>query len=98
MFYFRYKNGESLADVYLRATLFMNTAVERARLAGNHDKLVVVTHAAFIHMLLASLMNWPVDEILDFEPIENAAVIKISEKDGEYKHEKIFVPDVGEQG
>lgn len=30
-FYFRYQNGESLADVYLRATMFMNTVHRHTR-------------------------------------------------------------------
>jgi broad specificity phosphatase PhoE len=93
-FYFRYPNGESLADVYLRATMFMNTVVERVRRQQRHEDIVIVTHAAFMHMLLAFLMNWPVDDLLNFTPIENAAVIKIEETDGDYQYEKIFVPSI----
>lgn len=93
-FYFRYPNGESLADVYLRATMFMNTVVERLKQQQRYDNLVVVSHAAFMHMLLAHLMNWPVEEVLHFKPFENASVIKIDEVDGEYQYKKIFVPDV----
>jgi broad specificity phosphatase PhoE len=93
-FYFRYPNGESLADVYLRATMFMNTVVERVRRQQRHEDIVIVTHAAFMHMLLAFLMNWPVENLLNFTPIENAAVIKIDETDGDYHFEKIFVPAI----
>ncbi len=93
-FYFRYQNGESLADVYLRATMFMNTVIERIRQKQRYDNVIIVTHAAFIQMLLAFLMNWPVDELAGFKPIENASVIKINEVDGDYQYEKLFVPSV----
>lgn len=93
-FYFRFQNGESLADVYLRATMFMNTVVDRLKQQERYENIVVVTHAAFMHMLLAFLMNTPVEDLLDFKPIENAAVLKINEVDGDYQYEKIFVPVV----
>ena len=93
-FYFRFQNGESLADVYLRATMFMHTVVERARRQRRYDNIVLVSHAAFIHMLLTFLMNWPVEELKGFKPVENASVIKINEVNGDYQYEKIFVPVV----
>ncbi|WP_342429489.1 histidine phosphatase family protein [Neobacillus sp. FSL H8-0543] len=94
LFYFRHPNGESLADVYLRATMFMNTVVERVRQQQRYENLVVVSHAGFIHMLLAFLMNWPVEELADFKPIENASVITIHEESGDYQYKKIFVPEI----
>jgi broad specificity phosphatase PhoE len=93
-FYFRFQNGESLADVYLRATMFMHTVVERARRQQRYDNIVVVSHAAFIHMLLTYLMNWPIEDLKNFKPVENASVIKINEVNGDYQYEKIFVPVV----
>ncbi|MBY0146440.1 histidine phosphatase family protein [Neobacillus niacini] len=93
-FYFRFQNGESLADVYLRATMFMNTVVERVKQQQRYDNVVIVTHAAFIHMLLTFLMNWPIEDLKNFKPVENASVIKINEVDGDYQYEKIFVPIV----
>ncbi|MEH7114494.1 histidine phosphatase family protein [Neobacillus niacini] len=93
-FYFRFQNGESLADVYLRATMFMHSVVERARRQKRYDNIVVVSHAAFIHMLLTYLMNWPIEDLKNFKPVENASVIKINEVDGDYQYEKIFVPVV----
>ncbi|SEM20322.1 Broad specificity phosphatase PhoE [Mesobacillus persicus] len=92
-FYFRFQNGESLADVYLRATMFMTAVVERVKKQGRYDNIVVVTHAAFMQMLLAYLMNWPIEELAGFKPIENASVLKINELDGDYQFEKIFVPN-----
>lgn len=92
LFYFRHPNGESLADVYLRATMFMNTVVERVRQQQRYENILIVTHAAFLHMFLSFLMNWAVDELTNFKPVENASVIKIIEENGDYQFEKIFVP------
>lgn len=94
IFYFRHPNGESLADVYLRATMFMNTVVERLKQQQRYENVVIVTHAAFMHMLLAFLLNWPVEELTNFKPVENASVIRINDEDGDYQHKKIFVPNV----
>lgn len=91
-FYFRYLNGESLADVYLRSSLFMQTVVQRLERQQRYENLILVTHAAFIQMLLAFLLNSPVDELEKFDPVENASVIAVQEIDGDYHYEKIFVP------
>jgi len=93
-FYFRYHNGESLADVYLRATMFINTVVERVQSKQRYENMVVVTHAAFIQMLLSHLMDWPVTEFQNFKPVENASVIQIKEEHGDYQYDKIYVPEV----
>jgi broad specificity phosphatase PhoE len=96
LFYFRHHHGESLADVYLRATMFMHTVVERVTKQVRYENMVIVTHAAFIHMLLAFLMNWPVEDLSNFKPVENACVIKVNEVEGDYQYSKIFIPQVGE--
>jgi broad specificity phosphatase PhoE len=93
-FYFRYENGESLADVYLRATMFMHTVIERVKRQQRYENVVIVTHAAFIQMLLTFLMEWPIDDLIGFKPVENASVIKIRETSGDFQFEKIFVPSV----
>jgi len=92
-FYFRFANGESLADVYLRAALFMQTKIERLKQQQRYENVVIVSHAAFIHMLLTHLMDWPVENVVQFQPVENASVIKINEEDGVYHYNKIFVPN-----
>jgi broad specificity phosphatase PhoE len=94
IFYFRHPNGESLADVYLRATMFMNTVVERVKKQQRYENVVIVTHAAFMHMLLAFLQNWSVEDLTNFKPVENASVIRINDEGGDYQHKKIFVPNV----
>lgn len=93
-FYFRYKNGESFADVYLRASMFLSTIVQPLEQKGSYDNIVIVTHAAFIHALLGFRLNWPVEKMTGFDPVENGAVIKLYEEDAGYQFKKIFVPTV----
>lgn len=93
-FYFRYHHGESLADVYLRATLFYNTVIQRLEAQQKYEQLVVVSHAAFIEMLKGFLLNWTVERMSDFKPVENGSVTLVGEIDGQYHAEKIFVPEV----
>ncbi len=93
-FYFRYHHGESMADVYLRASLFYSTVVQRLEAQQKYDKLIVVSHAAFIEMVKGFLMNWTVERMTDFKPVENGSVTLLGEIDGEYHAEKIFVPEV----
>lgn len=93
-FYFRYHHGESMADVYLRATLFVSTVIQRLEQRQKYENLVVVTHAALLEMIKGVLMNWTVERMTDFKPVENASVTLIGEIDGEYHDEKIFVPEV----
>ena len=91
--YFRFVNGESLADVYLRAGLFMQTKIMPLAQKSQYDNVILVTHAAFMHMMLAFLLNWPVEELSGFQPVENASVVVLEESsDGEYSYEKVFVP------
>jgi broad specificity phosphatase PhoE len=93
-FYFRFQNGESLADVYLRASTFVNTVLQRLQKYNHYENVVVVSHAAWIQMLLIFLMEWPIDNETKLIPMENASVITVNEVDGKYQHEKVFVPNV----
>lgn len=92
--YFRYLNGESLADVYLRAAIFMQTVMHLLERQQRYDNLLIVTHAVFIQMFLGALMNWPADQLGTFEPVENASVIAIQDMNDKYSFDKIFVPNI----
>ena len=93
-FYFRYHHGESMADVYLRASLFYNTVVQRLEATNKYENLVVVSHAAFIEMVKGFLLNWTVERMTDFKPVENGSVTLLGEVNGDFHAEKIFVPEV----
>lgn len=93
-FYFRYHHGESMADVYLRASLFYNTVVQRLQSQGKYDQLVIVSHAVFIEMFKGFLLHWSTEKMANFDPVENGSVTCMEEVDGEFQYEKIFVPEV----
>ena len=62
-FYYRYKNAESQADVYLRAQTFINNL----RISRLEDKLyndvVIITHEVVIRMILAILEKTKVEDM-----------------------------------
>ncbi len=93
-FYYRYPNGESMADVYLRAAMFYSTALQRIEQQQRYEDVLLVTHSAFIHAFLTFIMQYPIDNENKQKPFENACVIAINEIDGDYQHDKIFVPKV----
>jgi broad specificity phosphatase PhoE len=93
-FYYRYPGGESMADVYLRAAMFSSTVLQRVEKQQRYEDILLVTHSAFMHAFLNFVMEWPIDNENKHKPFENACVVAIDEVDGEYQHEKIFIPKV----
>lgn len=93
-FYYRYPNGESMADVYLRAAMFYSSILQRIEQQRRYEDVLLVTHSAFIHAFLTFIMQYPIDNENKQKPFENACVIAINEIDGDYQHDKIFVPNV----
>ena len=93
-FYFRFRNGESLADVYLRASVFANTILQRMLNQQRYEDILIVSHAGFMHLLIMFLMEHPVEHFTKLDSIENASVIALNEVDGAYQYQKVFVPTV----
>ncbi|KAL4474816.1 hypothetical protein ABPG74_001512 [Tetrahymena malaccensis] len=73
-FFYRYENGESEADVYLRASTFTNTII---RQIGNFDRnqkyqqeekvVIVVAHPVVIQQLQASLKRFDSQNLLNIQ-------------------------------
>ncbi|MFC4024025.1 histidine phosphatase family protein [Oceanobacillus longus] len=93
-FYYRYPNGESMADVYLRATIFSSTFLQRIRDQKRYEDVLIVTHSAFMQAFLTFMMQWPIDNNAKHQPFDNASVIAIDEINGDYKYEKIYAPKI----
>ena len=97
-FYFRFRNGESLADVYLRGNVFANAVLQRLLNQQRYEDIVIVSHAGFMHLFMTVLMQLPEQKVENFtllESIENASVLQLNEKDdGTYGYKKIFVPSI----
>lgn len=93
-FFYRYPNGESMADVYLRATLFSSTVLQRLQQQQRYEDIILVTHSAFIYAFLTFAMQWPIDNKNKHKQYENGCVIALNEVNNDYQYEKIFVPKV----
>lgn len=93
-FFYRYPNGESMADVYLRAAMFSSTVLQRLELEKRYDHILLVTHSAFIEAFLTFILQLPIDNYEKHKPFENGSVVAINKVNGEYEHKKIFIPNV----
>ena len=73
-FYFRFPEGESIADCYDRASLFVESLYRNwnDNRAKNH---VIVGHGMMILVTLSRLLRMPVDELLDLDPLTNCEFI-----------------------
>lgn len=56
-FYYRFKDGESPADAYIRACLFWDSAHRRAEKTGKPNALVI-SHGMTIRLLVMRWMHW----------------------------------------
>jgi len=93
-FYYRYPNGESMADVYLRATIFSSTFLQRIRDQELYKDILIVTHSAFMQAFLTFMMQWPINNAAKHQPFDNASVIAIEENGSGYKYEQIYAPKI----
>lgn len=93
-FFYRYPNGESMADVYLRATMFYNTFLQRVKQQNRYEDVIMISHSAFMHAFLTFMMQWPIDNKAKPKPFDNACVIAIDEVDGDYQYKQIFAPKI----
>ncbi|KAL4512386.1 hypothetical protein ABPG72_005388 [Tetrahymena utriculariae] len=73
-FYFRYENGESEADVFLRASTFTNTIIRQIRNFDRNQKyqneekvVIVVAHPVVIQQLQASLERFDSQNLLNIK-------------------------------
>jgi broad specificity phosphatase PhoE len=62
-FYFRYFCGESGADVYDRASLFLDSLFREIDDVDNSkvDNIVLITHSLFMRLFLMRYYSWPVE-------------------------------------
>jgi broad specificity phosphatase PhoE len=73
-FYYRFPTGESGADVYDRASLFLTSlyreidALSISKQKSQNDTIIIVTHGLFIRLFLMRYFKWTVEE---FDKIEN---------------------------
>jgi len=88
-FYYRFSGGESGADVYDRASLFLDTLIHEMD-NGYHDhtqNLVIVSHGFFIGSFLMRYFRWDVQDFKNFDKMGNCEMRILKKVDGVYKLE-----------
>lgn len=77
-FWYRFKSAESMADVYARATTFLNQLLVMRDKGFVHesDAICIVSHALFIKTFIGTSRMMPVKEISDIH-IGNCTIHKI---------------------
>jgi len=74
MFYFRFPDGESPADCYDRASLFLES-LYRGWEYNRSPNQVFIGHGLMILVIIMRLMRLSVDEFLELEPLANCELV-----------------------
>ena len=61
-FYFRFPNGESGSDVFVRITSFLSSINREFRSGKGYDNFVIVSHGITLRLLLMRYFKWTVEE------------------------------------
>jgi len=85
-FFFRFSGGESSADVYDRASLFLSTLIHEMD-NGYHDRtqnIVIVSHGLFIILFLMRYFRWNVGDLKTLYMMGNCEICELEKVDGAY--------------
>jgi broad specificity phosphatase PhoE len=86
-FYYRFSCGENGADVYDRASLFLDTLV-REMDNGCHDatqNMIIVSHSLFMRFFfLMRYFHWTVNDIDKNRSFLNGEICRLTQIDGVY--------------
>ena len=74
VFFYRFVNGESGADVHARMSIFLQYLFRRILSIDYHsfDNIVIVSHELTIKFFMMNFMNLPVTELDNIKKIDNA--------------------------
>lgn len=75
-FYYRFKNGESPADAYIRACLFWDT-VHRQSYKTNKSNALIVSHGMMIRLLIMRWMHWSPEDYSKIVNPKNCHIVKL---------------------
>ncbi len=76
-FFYRFKHGESGADVYDRCTGFLETAYRDFDGAEMPTNVLIVTHGFTMRVLLMRWLHWTVDEIQELANPRNCEMVEL---------------------
>jgi broad specificity phosphatase PhoE len=85
-FFYRFPCGESGADIYDRASLFLDTLF-REMDNGHHDptqNIVVVSHGLFMRLFLMRYFRWNVEDLENVKTFENCEICQLTKENGVY--------------
>jgi len=85
-FFYRFKCGESGADVYDRASLFLDTLF-REMDNGHHDptqNIVIISHGLFMRLFLMRYFRWNVEDLEHYKQFGNCEICELKIADGVY--------------
>jgi broad specificity phosphatase PhoE len=85
-FFYRFSCGESGADVYDRASLFLDTLFREMDI-GHHDptpNIVIVSHGLFIRLFLMRYFRWDVECFEKIKQFGNCEICELKKVNGSY--------------
>jgi broad specificity phosphatase PhoE len=83
-FFYRFTCGESGADVYDRASLFLDTLF-REMDNGHHDptqNIVITSHGLFMRLFLMRYFRWDVKDLEKFKEFDNCEICELRKVNG----------------
>jgi broad specificity phosphatase PhoE len=96
VFHYRFRNGESPADVYDRLSCFVENLYRDFQDPSFPKNVVIVTHGMTMRVLLMKLLNKTVDEVDSWVNPKNCTIWEIDCKDGrlEFDFSKIKTREI----
>ena len=101
VFFYRFKNGESGADVHARTSMFLQYLFRRILSIDYHsyDNIIIVSHDLTICYFMMNFLNLPVNQYDNLRHLDNAQYWVIAKnKYGKYRfQDDIFLDDKDEE-
>jgi broad specificity phosphatase PhoE len=93
-FYFRFPDGESPADVYLRAGIFLESLYRRWE-TNYVENCVIVSHELFIVTFLMRMFRFPVQEYYSLDSVPNCSLVVLERPADALKYDFAFTQKPG---
>merc|ERR1740123_2246374 len=88
-FYYRFPEGESPADVYTRASVFLETLYRRWE-HSLEENLVVVSHSLFLLVFMIRFFRYTTQDFFLFDTLENCELIVLERLPEKQRYEVAY--------
>jgi len=95
-FYYRFPDGESPADVYSRAGIFLESLYRRWEMEYVSN-VVIVSHELFILVFLMRFFRYPVQEYYSLEGLSNGCLVVLERPDDKLLFEVAYTWSPGKE-